>query len=75
METSEITAWLHPLRPWCLVPGGLEDDRDSGEKPLELVIPADVPNCPAPSFQNEDGKFHSGHLFVKVTLGYYQAKG
>ncbi|KAF4979159.1 hypothetical protein FZEAL_4587 [Fusarium zealandicum] len=49
---------------------------DASEKLLELVVPPESRDCPAPSLRSlEDGKFHTGDLFVEVSPGQYQAKG
>ena len=43
---------------------------------LELVIPANSPDCPHPSLrQPEDGHFHSGDLFLEVVPGRYTFRG
>ncbi|KAF9761054.1 hypothetical protein IL306_003995 [Fusarium sp. DS 682] len=48
---------------------------ESGEQLLELVVPPDAPNCPAPSLRAADGKFHTGDLFIEVQPGKYLCKG
>ncbi|KAF4344222.1 hypothetical protein FBEOM_1816 [Fusarium beomiforme] len=51
------------------------DKLESGEQLLELVVPSDAPNCPAPSLRDADGKFYTGDLFVEVEPGKYLCKG
>jgi hypothetical protein len=43
---------------------------------LELVIPANSPDCPHPSVrQPGDGQFHTGDLFLEVVPGHYTFRG
>ncbi|KAF5636126.1 hypothetical protein F52700_5440 [Fusarium sp. NRRL 52700] len=63
----------HPTAKNEFIPIG--DTLASGEQLLELVVPPEAPNCPVPSFRSEDGKFHSGDLFVEVKPGKYLFKG
>jgi acyl-coenzyme A synthetase/AMP-(fatty) acid ligase len=51
------------------------DKLESGEQLLELVLPADAPNCPVPNLRSADGKFHTGDLFIEVGPGKYLCKG
>ncbi|WZH45574.1 AMP-binding domain-containing protein [Fusarium acuminatum] len=51
------------------------DKLESGEELLELVLPADAPNCPVSNLRSADGKFHTGDLFIEVALGKYLCKG
>ncbi|KAM0319877.1 hypothetical protein ACHAPQ_010190 [Fusarium lateritium] len=51
------------------------DKLASGEQLLELVLPADAPNCPVPSLRSADGKFHTGDLFIEMAPGKYLCKG
>ncbi|KAJ4256151.1 hypothetical protein NW762_009227 [Fusarium torreyae] len=74
-DVREGTWYLKPM------PGAknefipLEGSPDSGQQLLELVIPPDAPNCPVPRFRSEDGKFHTGDLFVEAAPGQYLSKG
>lgn len=51
------------------------DKLESEGELLELVLPADAPNCPGPNLRSADGKFHTGDLFIEVAPGKYLCKG
>ncbi|SPJ74121.1 uncharacterized protein FTOL_03851 [Fusarium torulosum] len=51
------------------------DKLESGEQLLELVLPADAPNCPVPNLRSADGKFHTGDLFIEIGPRKYLCKG
>ncbi|KAM5354889.1 hypothetical protein ACJ41O_001535 [Fusarium nematophilum] len=54
----------------------LQTASDFGEQLLEMVVLPDSPDCPAQSFLSpEDGKFHTGDLFVEVAPGQYISRG
>ncbi|KAG6877298.1 hypothetical protein C0992_010316 [Termitomyces sp. T32_za158] len=42
---------------------------------MELIIPADSPDCPHPSLRHEDGDFHTGDLFQEVSPGLFVFRG
>ncbi|KAG6836261.1 hypothetical protein H0H93_009662 [Arthromyces matolae] len=42
---------------------------------MELVIPAESPDCPHPSLRHEDGDFHTGDLFQEAAPGLYVFRG
>ncbi|KAM5341438.1 hypothetical protein ACJ41O_014469 [Fusarium nematophilum] len=54
----------------------LSDSPYPDEELLELVVPPESPDCPAESLRSaEDGKYHSGDLFVEVAPGKYLPRG
>ncbi|KAJ4248146.1 hypothetical protein NW762_012916 [Fusarium torreyae] len=53
----------------------LQDNIESGERLLELVVPPEAPDCPHPSLRSSDGNFHTGDLFIEVESGRYISKG
>ncbi|KAF4973434.1 hypothetical protein FSARC_259 [Fusarium sarcochroum] len=42
---------------------------------LELAVLPSSADCPSPAFRDDDGKFHTGDLFVEVIPGQYKFKG
>ncbi|KAG6918488.1 hypothetical protein DXG01_014115 [Tephrocybe rancida] len=42
---------------------------------MELVIPADSPDCPHPSLRGDDGDFHTGDLFQEASPGLFVFRG
>ena len=42
---------------------------------LELVIPAESPDCPDVSLRHTDGDFHTGDLFQEASPGFYVFRG
>jgi hypothetical protein len=42
---------------------------------LELVIPAESPDCPDVSLRHSDGDFHTGDLFQEASPGLYLFRG
>ncbi|KJZ74380.1 hypothetical protein HIM_06190 [Hirsutella minnesotensis 3608] len=49
---------------------------NDGNTLLELVVPPDSPDCPVASLRDpQDGKFHTGDLFIETSPGQYLTKG
>ncbi|KAG5726095.1 hypothetical protein E4T56_gene1646 [Termitomyces sp. T112] len=42
---------------------------------MELIIPAESPDCPHPSLRHEDGDFHTGDLFQEASPGLFVFRG
>ncbi|KAI5459558.1 hypothetical protein BGZ63DRAFT_489404 [Mariannaea sp. PMI_226] len=54
----------------------LSDDSGPGPRLLELVVPPESPDCPAPPLRSlKDGKFHTGDLFIEVAANRYLSQG
>ncbi|KAG6816180.1 hypothetical protein H0H87_008054 [Tephrocybe sp. NHM501043] len=42
---------------------------------MELIIPAESPDCPHPSLRSDDGDFHTGDLFQEASPGLFVFRG
>ncbi|RGP76867.1 hypothetical protein FLONG3_4950 [Fusarium longipes] len=74
-DCRENTDYLKPLpgSKHEFIPIG--DSLESGEPLLELVVSPESPDCPVPSLRADDGKFHTGDLFIEPSPGRYLCKG
>ncbi|GLB44400.1 putative amp- ligase [Lyophyllum shimeji] len=56
-------------------PAASASGHQSTARLMELVIPAESPDCPHPSLRQADGDFHTGDLFQEVSPGLYVSRG
>ncbi|KAL9562369.1 hypothetical protein ACKAV7_013452 [Fusarium commune] len=69
-------AALRPVSPSVFEFVPLGDDQNAQEHLVELVVPPESPDFPHYSLRDAtDGKFHTGDLFLEITLGEYAFKG
>jgi len=63
---------------YCFVPATpatSNSGHQSTARLLELVIPAESPDCPDVSLRHADGHFHTGDLFQEASPGSYVFRG